>query len=169
VLQTRGIDLVSDHGHVEERRRHALSLDHPCLLQVKTAGPRQNDGLALVDGDFSIALFVLVGELGPQGGDDVVDALDDVRPGIGDRVFQVQHHAGSPGIQHLDHELGVVGRPRHLVALILTPAGQRDFPAAGGCLRGRQIVGQPSLVGGLEHAAPCWRGENARCRGSRNS
>ena len=111
----------------------------------------QDDGLALVDRDLPVALPILVSQLALQRGDDVADPLVDVRPGVGDRILEVEHDTRRPRVEHLHDQLGVVGGTRHLVALILTPARERDPPAAGGRLRGREIVGQPSLVGRLEH------------------
>ena len=77
-----------------------------------------------------LALRVAVGEFAAQRREDVGHALQQVRPGVGVRVLEVEHHPGRAGVEHLDHQLGVVGGPGHLVALVGAPGGQLDAPVA---------------------------------------
>ena len=77
---------------------------------------------------------------------DVVDAKLKMVPDVRHRVFEVQHHSGRAGIQHFYHQLGVVCRAGHLVALVLAPLRQRDAPFAGRRFRRRKMIRQLTPV-----------------------
>ena len=65
MLQPGRIDLVGDHGDVEQGGGHALALDDARLLQVEAAGAGVDHGLAVVDRDVAVPLLVVIGQLPP--------------------------------------------------------------------------------------------------------
>ena len=123
MLEPGRVDLEGDQRQVEERGGEQLVLDHPRLVQVESAGPDGDHGPALGDGDLAVPLLVGVLEAAAKRQDDVAGAVEDIGPGVGHGVLQVEHHPGRARVEHFDHQLPVVGRPGHLVALVLAPAG----------------------------------------------
>ena len=107
---------------------------------MKPSRPGKDHCFALADADLAVALAVLVSERAFESLDDVAHARQDVVPGVGHRVLQVEHHSRGPRVQHLHDQLSVVGRSGHLVALVLAPPGQGDLPAGRGRFGGRQVV-----------------------------
>ena len=77
---------------------------------------------------------------------DVRDREHRVLPDVGDGIFQVEHHARRAGVQHLHHELAVIGRACHLIALVLAPGGKLDAPVRAGCVGRRQVIRQLALM-----------------------
>ena len=69
---------------------------------------------------------------------------------------------GAPELMHLYGQFGIVGRPRHLVALVRAPRGKLDAPiAGGGGVQGR-ILRRVAGLGALERAqALCSRARAA--------
>ncbi len=133
-------------GDVEQRCAGQRSVGKDArLAQVQAAHAIPNDRLARHDADGAAAFRVVVGQLSVKRGDQVVVPGHEVVPAIEHRVFEIEHHAGRPGVEHLDDELGVVGRPRHLVALIGAPRRQLDTPIGGRRFRrgqvGRKVAG----------------------------
>ena len=90
---------------------------------MQTARTSEDDGLAFVDAGVGFALGVEIGELAAQGCVDVFQAGAQVGPRVRHRVFEVKHHSGRAGVEHLHHEFGIVR-----LALVGAPRGQRDRP-----------------------------------------
>ncbi len=63
-------------------------------------------------------------------------------PGIGHGIFEIEHDARRAGIEHFHDELGVVGRTRHLIALVGAPIGECDSPGGISGIGRGQIMGQ---------------------------
>ena len=137
MLQRRKIKLISNHGHVKKRCGDELIVQDSGLMQVQAARPRENRHGAGVDAHGFVALAVLVSQCAAEGGQYVVDAARGVGPEIRGGVFEVQHHAGSPGIQHFYHEVRVIRWTGHLIALVGAPTGQLDAPGLHGAHAGR--------------------------------
>src|SRR6185437_7855779 len=114
--------------------------------------PGENHSLAWLNRDFAVSFFVEVRELAAQGGMDVANPEFEMLPEIRHRVFEVEHHSRRSGVQHLHHQLGIVGRAGHLVALVLAPLGHDDRPIRRGRLGRRQVIRRPALMRLLEHA-----------------
>ena len=152
MFERRRVGLVGDQGDVEERRWKQLPVENARLVQMQPARAGEDDGLALFDGDGAVALAIEIGQRSAQRRENVLTATHDVGPGVGGGVFQVQHHAGRSRVQHLDHQLGVVSRAGHLVALVTAPLGQLNAPVAARGLRRLKVCGQATLVGFLQHA-----------------
>ncbi len=77
----------------------------------------------------------------------IFNPLRIVPPGVGRGVFQIEHDAGSAGIQHFHDKIGVIRRAGHLVPLIRTPAGKLYAPGIRRGHRGRQVIGNLARVG----------------------
>src|SRR5579871_1804918 len=60
-------------------------------------------------------------------------------PLVHTRIFEIEHDAGSTGVQHLDAEVAVIGGAGHLIALVLAPIGQGDLPSVADGV-GREVV-----------------------------
>ncbi len=146
VPQLRRVQRVREQGEVEERgaRDRAVGGD-PGLREVQPADAVPDGDAARLDADAAAALAVLVRERAGERGVDVRDAAHQVRPGVRHRVLEVEHHARGARVEHLHHQLGVVGGPGHLVALVGAPRGHVDAPVRGGRGRGRQVVGQRAV------------------------
>jgi hypothetical protein len=71
-----------------------------------------------------------------------------VLPLVHHGIFQIKHHSGCAGIEHLNHKGRIVGRACHLVALVLAPFRQFDSPAAAHGLS-RKSVGWFSTPAGF--------------------
>ena len=105
-------------------------------------------GLAGINFHDAIALFVVVAQAAGERFQNILDSREDVLPAIGGGVLEIEHYAGSAGIQHLHDEFGIVGGAGHLIALIGAPFGKRDAPFGGGGFGGREIIGVAAGVGG---------------------
>ena len=101
---------------------------HAGLRKMQTANAVPHDRRARLDADRARRAWIVVRQLAVERGDDVVVAEHEVIPRVGHRVFEIEHHAGRAGVEHLDDELGVVGGSGHLIALICAPRRQLDAP-----------------------------------------
>src|SRR3954462_8554290 len=89
-------------------------------------------------------------------------------------IFQVEHDPGRAGIKHFHHQLGIVRRAGHLIALVVAPFGQLDVPAVPHRVAGITVY---RFVSQWDSASTTWRSsisslrraENLWCRGLRNS
>ena len=107
---------------------------------MQAARPRENHRRARIDADGLVALAVEIGQR-PASASRMFSMprrLCSQELAVG--VFEIEHHAGSAGIQHLHHEFGVIGRTGHLVALIRAPRRQLDAPGICRGHRRRQVV-----------------------------
>ena len=105
----------------------------------------------------SIALLVVIAEFAAQAGENIGDAGLMMRPLVDAGIFQVEHHSGRARVQHLHAEFAIIGGPRHLVALVLAPVGQRDPPAIAHRV-GREVMrGLFAFERSLQHFDPLLR------------
>ncbi len=146
-----GLDLVDDEREVEQRGRGEPAGGHAGLGEVEAAHPAPDDGRAGRDAHPAPALRVLVGQAAVERRDDVGDAPHELGPAVRHRVLEVEHDPGGPGVEHLDHQLGVVGRAGHLVALVAAPGRQLDAPRVAGRGRGWEVIGQGPAMGRGQH------------------
>jgi hypothetical protein len=61
-------------------------------------------------------------------------------------IFQVEHDSGRAGVQHLDHEVGIIGGAGHLIALVLAPLRQLYAPAVADRRGGKSMSGLFALM-----------------------
>ena len=113
---------------------------------MQASRSRENDRGAGIDADSLIALAVEIREPARERFENIFDSARIVLPGIGVRIFEIQHHAGSAGIQHFHNQVRIVGGTSHLIALITAPCGQFNPPGVRGRHRGRQIIRQLACV-----------------------
>ena len=151
VAEPLRLHLMGDHRQVEQRGGgERFAGEDPGLGEMEAAHAVPDHGARGLDPHPAAALPVLVGELAVERRDDVADPGHEVRPAVRHRVLEVEHHAGGARVQHLDHQLGVVGRTRHLIALVEAPARQLDAPVSLGGRRGRQVIGELAGVRGRQ-------------------
>ena len=142
MLQRAEVHLISHHCDIEQRSRKQFSGQNSRLVQVQSAGPREDNGGTRIDADGFVALTVEVREPARERLKNVFDAARVVFPGVGSGVFQIEHDAGRAGIQHLHNKIGVVCRSRHLVPLIRAPRRKLNAPGIRGGHRRRQVIGE---------------------------
>ena len=140
VRERRDLDLIGDHGDVEQRGGEQLAGKDAGLMEMQAAGAREDDGFAGLDGDAAVALAIEIAEASGESLQDVVNAAGEMLPSVGVGVLEIEHHAGRAGVQHLDDEVGVVGGAGHLIALVGAPFGQLDSPGVHGGDRLRQVA-----------------------------
>src|SRR5438309_136898 len=88
---------------------------------MQAPGTNPNDRRTGLDPDYVAALPVEISKRSSQCLENVFDSHPLVLPFVNGGVFQVEHYTGSAGIQHLHDEVGIVGRPGHLITLVLAP------------------------------------------------
>ena len=76
------------------------SFKHAGLMQMQAARTKRNDDIAWLDRDGAAAFAIVVGQVTAQRGEHIGDAQHQVLPGVGHRVFEIEHYAGGAGIQH---------------------------------------------------------------------
>ena len=130
---------IENSRHVEQRGGNQFVRDQAGLVQMQAARPSENHRAAGLDRDRLLALLVVIAKFAAQAGQNVGHSELMMRPLVGAGIFEIEHDAGSTRVQHLDAQLGVVGRAGHLVALVAAPVGQRDPPAVARSL-GREAV-----------------------------
>ena len=116
-------------------------------MEMQTARARENHSRAGLDGNSQIAFAVEVRQTARERLENVPDSALVVFPGICSGVFEIEHDAGSAGVQHFHHEIGFVGRTRHLIALVGTPFRKLDAPGICSGDRWRQVAGQLTSLG----------------------
>src|SRR5262250_3373075 len=128
MLELGRIKLISGQRHIEQRCRCDLLTGNSVLMNVQSPRPNPKDTLAGPNANQLVALLIEVRQCAAQCGENVFDRKTLVIPLVHRRVFQVEHHARRARIEHLYNQFRVVGRPGHLVTLVLAPLGQLDSP-----------------------------------------
>ena len=130
---------------------------------MQAARACENHRAARLDRNCPLPLLVVVSQFAAQASQNIGHACLVMSPFVHARIFQIQHHAGSTRVQHLDAKLGIVSRPRHLVSLVLAPGRQCDLPAIA------HGVGREAMRGLLPSTADCntsaRRTASSCCRG----
>ena len=116
------------------------------LLNMQAPRPGPDHRRLRLDADQFVPLLVEIGQSPAQCLQDVLHADPLVLPFVDHGVFQVEHHAGRAGVKHFDHQIGVVRRTRHLVALVLAPFRQLDSPVAAHRVPGKPVYRLFSLM-----------------------
>ena len=139
-------------GDVIKRGGHDVVVAEDAGLgNMQSASAQQDRRLGGFNADHLIAFLIEVGQLAAQRRQNILNAEFQMVPEVRHRVFQVEHHAGRAGVEHLDHQLGVVGRAGHLVALVLHVIRQLDAPVRLGGFRGQPVLRLAPGVRGLEY------------------
>ena len=147
VLQSAEVRLISHHRDIKERSRKQFPGQNTSLMNVQAARPRENNRSTGVDAHRFVALVIEVREPAGERFQNIFNPLRIVLPGVGSGVFQVEHDAGSAGIQHFHDKVGVICRAGHLVPLIRAPGGKLNAPKICGGDRGGQVIGNLARVG----------------------
>src|SRR5438034_2951661 len=129
MLQFRRINPINNAGDVEQRRGSQFVSKNSALMDVQSARPDPNHRWTRLDADQLVPLLVEVGQSAAQRLQNILYSQPLMLPLVHGRVFQVEHHSGSARVEHFDYEIGIVGWPGHLVALILAPLRQLNSPA----------------------------------------
>src|SRR3954465_6921295 len=112
MLQLSGLSAKSHPANVIERCRREVATfqSGQALRKMQSTRAGEDHGRALIDSDLLISFLIEVSQLAAKGRMDVANAKLEIVPEVRHRVFEVEHHAGRAGVQHLDHELRVVCR-----------------------------------------------------------
>ncbi len=148
MLERAEVNLIGDHRDVEDGRGKQFARENSGLMNVQAAGTRENHCRAGIDGDGCAAFAIEVSQAAGERVENVLDPARVVLPGVCSRVLQVEHDAGSAGVQHLHHELGFIGGTSHLIPLVSAPFGKLDPPGSC-CGRGRRRIDREFAVVGL--------------------
>src|SRR5436309_15814508 len=112
MLQGAEVHLVSHHGDVEQSGRKQFPWQNTGLMQMQSAGKRENDRGTGIDTDGFVALAVKVSEPARVRFENILDAAGMVLVGGRGGVVQVEHHAGSAGVEHFHYKVAVIGSTR---------------------------------------------------------
>ncbi len=147
MLQRAEVHLISHHRNVEQRSWQQFPGQNTSLMNVQAARPRKNNRSTGIDAHRFVALAIEVVEPAGERFQNIFNPLRIVPPGVGRGVFQIEHDAGSAGIQHFHDKIGVIRGAGHLVPLIRAPGRKLNAPGICGRYRGRQVIGNLARVG----------------------
>src|SRR5260370_35181381 len=98
MFQRAEVHPVSHHRDVEKGSWEQFARQNARLVQMQSAGPRENNGSAGINAHRLVALAVKISEPARERFENVLDAARIVLPGIGGGVFPVAHHLPEAGI-----------------------------------------------------------------------
>ena len=104
MLQLAGIYVKRHAAHIVERSRgQIVTFDsRQALRKMQSSRTSEDHRLALVNSNLLIPLLVEISQFAAQGRMNVIDAKLEMVPEVRHRIFQVEHHAGSAGVEHFD-------------------------------------------------------------------